>query len=97
MSGKIEINDELIDRLSWLSRIKLSEEEKERLSREIGLILSYIDDILSLNVGNETVTHIAEGRLRDDDPQIGIETGRELLSQAIIQDGYVKAPKVFKG
>jgi len=97
MGGKIEINDELIEKLSWLSRIKLSEEEKERLSREIKLILSYIDDILSLNVGNEAVTHLAEGRLRDDDPQIGVETGRELLSQAIIQDGYVKAPKVFKG
>ncbi|HEU97643.1 MAG: Asp-tRNA(Asn)/Glu-tRNA(Gln) amidotransferase subunit GatC [Fervidicoccaceae archaeon] len=91
------VNEELIERLSWLSRIKLSVEERERLSKEIVMILGYIDDILSLDVGNEEITHLSEGRLREDSPIYEIEMGRELLGQAILEEGYVKGPKVFKG
>lgn len=94
---KIEVNRELIERLSWLSRISISDEEIERLSVEIGIIMNYIDDILSLEVGDEEITHLSQGRLREDSQEYEIEKGRELLSQAVLEEGYVKAPKVFKG
>jgi len=93
----IELSEELVDKLSWLSRIKLSEEEKIKLLAEIKIILSYIDEILTLEAGSEEITHLAQGRVREDIKLNSTETGMELLHQSIIEDGYVKAPKVYKG
>ncbi|MEM0020638.1 MAG: hypothetical protein QW039_01515 [Fervidicoccaceae archaeon] len=94
---KIELNYELVDRLAWLTRIKLTEEEKKRLLEEIEIILSYINDILSLDIGAEEVTHLSPGTLRDDVVQIDVENGIDLLHQSILENGYVKGPKVYKG
>ncbi|AEX84535.1 hypothetical protein XO10_00385 [Marinitoga sp. 1135] len=50
---KIEVNDELITKLEKLSMIKLSEEEKEIIKKDLEEILNYmnqIDEVITENI-----------------------------------------------
>ncbi len=45
----MEINADLIERLSWLARIKLADEEKGRLQQDINAILAMVDQLQAVD------------------------------------------------
>ncbi len=93
----IEIKD--IEKLAELSRIKLSDEEKGQMRKEIVSILSYIDQIKQ--VSGDTVTHrkknVVRNVLREDkDPhEGGIHTEAILHNAPKRQGNYLKVKKIL--
>ncbi len=94
---EIRIDNDLIEHMSWLSRVKLTDEEKNKLKKEIELLIEYINDVLEINVESETeYLYPSTIHYRDDVPDGDEEKGRQLLSGAVIDKGFVRAPKVVK-
>ena len=98
MGGKgIEVSDELVEHLEWLARIRLSGEERERLKRDLALLLDYFSQVVEAGVeGEEELLYPNPGgRLREDRPEPQGDP-REHLGNALVEGGFVKAPRVVK-
>jgi aspartyl-tRNA(Asn)/glutamyl-tRNA(Gln) amidotransferase subunit C len=91
-----------VERIAELARIKLTEKEKDKMTKELGAILGYINKLKEVNTeGVEPVAHIT-GLINifrnDDNPrEPDSENIRRLIEQAPGQkDGYVKVKSVFE-
>ena len=85
-----------------LANLRLSEEETNRLSTELGQILTYIEQLNELNTENvapmsqvlfeadETAT------LREDRPQESLSNEAAVANSAISGQGYFKVPRVIE-
>jgi aspartyl-tRNA(Asn)/glutamyl-tRNA(Gln) amidotransferase subunit C len=49
----MKINKQEIEHLADLSRLQLSEEEKEKMAKEMGSILDFVNDLQELDVEDE--------------------------------------------
>lgn len=100
MSKKEELSKETIEHLSKLALLELSEEEKEKLSKQLGDILDYfakLDDIDTNNV--DPTTHPIEGLsnvFRKDEPWESLSNEEATKNSKYKQDGYFKAPRILK-
>jgi len=100
MSKKEELSKETIEHLSKLALLELSEEEKEKLSKQLGDILDYfakLDDIDTDNV--DPTTHPIEGLsnvFRKDEPWESLSNEEATKNSKYKQDGYFKAPRILK-
>lgn len=95
MPERITINRDTVLHLSWLARISLSEEEIEKMQKELSMILSYMEDILTIDVQSEESMYFSQGRLRKD--EVVASEGENALPQEVLEDKFVKGPKVYKG
>ncbi|MEM3713042.1 MAG: Asp-tRNA(Asn)/Glu-tRNA(Gln) amidotransferase subunit GatC [Thermoproteota archaeon] len=70
MSGKIAISKEEMLHYAKLCRISLSEQEIERLLKDINEILEYFETIRSLQLDIEPMTYVTSFNeaLREDEP-----------------------------
>jgi len=100
MPKKEDLSKETIERLSKLALLELSEEEKEKLSKQLGDILDYfakLDDIDTDNV--DPTTHPIEGItnvFREDEPWESLSNEEATKNSKYKQDGYFKAPRILK-
>ncbi|MBA7640906.1 Aspartyl/glutamyl-tRNA(Asn/Gln) amidotransferase subunit C [subsurface metagenome] len=100
MPKKEELSKETIEHLSKLALLALSEEEKEKLSKQLGDILDYfakLDDIDTDNV--DPTTHPIEGLsnvFRKDEPWESLSNEEATKNTKYKQDGYFKAPRILK-
>ena len=91
-----------VEHIAELARIKLTEKEKDKMTKELGVILGYINKLKEVNTeGVEPVAHITGliNVFRDDDNprEPDSENIRRLIEQAPAQkDGYVKVKSVFE-
>ena len=88
-----------VEHVAELARLKLTEEEKEKFTQELGEILSYIDELAELKDEKiEPISQIGglENIVRKD--EITNKNNREdLLSNAPTQhDGYIKVKQIFE-
>jgi aspartyl/glutamyl-tRNA(Asn/Gln) amidotransferase C subunit len=91
-----KIDKEKVEHLEWLARVHLSPDEKTRMMEEIDLLLGYIDDIFSIDVGDkEEYLYPSPGHYRKD---IVTEKGDgiSLLNNAMLEKRHVKAPSVVE-
>jgi aspartyl-tRNA(Asn)/glutamyl-tRNA(Gln) amidotransferase subunit C len=100
MTEKENFSKETIDHLAKLALLDLSEEEKERLSKQLGDIVSYFKKLDSLDTNNiEPTTHPIEGLsnvFREDEPWESLSNEEALKNTKHKQDGYFKAPRILK-
>lgn len=78
-----------------LARLKLSEEEVERMVGELSGILEHVDRIGNLDLeGVEPTSHVVklENVLRPDDPRPSLPREAALASAPEPQDGAFRAP-----
>ncbi|MBA7534140.1 Aspartyl/glutamyl-tRNA(Asn/Gln) amidotransferase subunit C [subsurface metagenome] len=100
MPKKEELSKETIEHISKLALLELSEEEKEKLSKQLGDILDYfakLDDIDTDNV--DPTTHPIEGLsnvFRKDEPWESLSNKEATKNTKYKQDGYFKAPRILK-
>jgi len=100
MPKKEEFSKETIDHISKLALLELSEEEKEKLSKQLGDILDYfakLDDIDTDNI--DPTTHPIEGLsnvFREDEPWESLSNEEATKNTKYRQDGYFKAPRILK-
>ena len=97
-SEKIIITPELLDHLSELAKMKLSEEEKSLFLKDLNRILDYfsiIDEVEAPNI--EPAFHILglSNVMREDEINGDPLTQDEALSNAPQkEEGYIKAPRM---
>jgi aspartyl-tRNA(Asn)/glutamyl-tRNA(Gln) amidotransferase subunit C len=98
----MSIDKKEIEHIAGLARIKLAEKEKDKMTKELGAILGYIDKLKEVNTeGVEPIAHITgltdifrnDDNPREPDP----ENIKRLMEQAPSEkDGYVKVKSVFE-
>jgi len=98
-----EITRQQVDHIAKLSRIRLTEDEEEKMASEMGAILSYIDKLKAVDTeGVEPIAHATglENVMRADLPNIHHRPGQyseELLHQAPEKDkNFLKVRTVLE-
>ncbi len=97
-----------VEHIAKLARIELTEKEKEKFSKELSLVLDYIDKLNQIDTGNikpiQQITGL-ETIMRKDElnpkiqntnyPPTG-EAGKILDGAPEKKDNYFKVPKIFE-
>ena len=89
------IDREQVDYVARLARLRLSEDEAERMTRELASVLGYIEHIEELDLeGVEPTSHVVElvNVLRADEPTASL-TREQALANApeAADDGFAVA------
>lgn len=100
MSKKKEFSKETIDHVSKLALLDLTDEEKEKFSKQLGDIISYFKKLNDLDTTNvKPTTHPIEGLknvFREDIPWKSLSNEEALKNAQHKKDGYFKAPRILK-
>jgi aspartyl-tRNA(Asn)/glutamyl-tRNA(Gln) amidotransferase subunit C len=100
MTKKEEFSKDTIEHISKLALLELSEEEKEKLSKQLGDILGYFTKLNDLDTSNiKPTTHPIEGLsnvFREDEPWESLSNEEATKNSKYKQDGYFKAPRILK-
>ncbi|MEN9522355.1 MAG: hypothetical protein RL065_732 [Bacteroidota bacterium] len=95
----MNVNDEMIDRLSHLARLEFNTEEKTEIKNDLSNILTFVEKLNELNTdGVEPLVYVNEdvNILRKDERHQEI-TKVEALKNAPQKDSdYFKVPKVLQ-
>lgn len=95
----MEINDEMIDKLAGLSRLRFSEEEKAELKSDLHKMLKFVDKLNELDTsGTEPLLHITDNVnvLRADEVRTDFTREEALLNASVKDKEFFKVPKVIK-
>jgi len=86
-----------IEHLAKLARLKLSEDEIEKISQDLTKILAYVEKINELDLGNiELLTNILEKLdLREDKPEPK-DNSLIINNFPEKEDNYLKVPKILE-
>ncbi|MEW6552810.1 MAG: Asp-tRNA(Asn)/Glu-tRNA(Gln) amidotransferase subunit GatC [Actinomycetota bacterium] len=87
-----------VEYVAWLARLDLSEEEKQRFTRQLGQVLEHAEKIRSLDTGEvEPTSHpIPLKNVMRDDVVRPCLTQEEALSAAPrAEGGYFVVPKIL--
>ena len=96
-----ENQEKLIEYLERLVLVKFRENERQRVLEEIEKILNFfkaLDEVKEL-INYEPLFHVhdIEGPMREDEPRSDdLLTYRDLEINAILENGYIKAPKTVE-
>lgn len=96
---RMEVNDELVDKLAHLSRLKFDALEKEEIKNDLQKMIAFVEKLNGLDTtGVEPLLHMTDevNVLRDDQVE-GSITREEALKNAPEHDEqFFKVPKVIK-
>lgn len=100
MSEKEDFSEETLEHISKLALLDLSEEEKNKLAKQLGDIINYFKKLNDLDTSDvEPMTHPIEGLknvFREDIPWKSLSNEEALKNAKHTKDGYFKASKVVK-
>ncbi|MBC7849995.1 MAG: Asp-tRNA(Asn)/Glu-tRNA(Gln) amidotransferase subunit GatC [Chitinophagaceae bacterium] len=95
----MEVNDQLVNNLANLSRLKFNEQEKEIIKKDLQRMIEFVDKLKELDTtGVEPLLHMSDSMnmLRADEVKGSISRA-EALRNAPHSDGvFIKVPKVIK-
>jgi aspartyl-tRNA(Asn)/glutamyl-tRNA(Gln) amidotransferase subunit C len=97
MSG---IAREEVKRIAALARLSLPDAEVDRLQRELGAILSYVETLAAVDTtGVEPTAHVIPlaTPLREDVPEPAMDPARALANAPEASDSAFVVPKVIAG
>jgi aspartyl/glutamyl-tRNA(Asn/Gln) amidotransferase C subunit len=91
------ITKEDIEKLSELSRLSISESEKESMRKDINSILGYVGAIQEISDKAPVVTPVLQNVMREDEVTTppGSYTERLLKEAPETKDGYVVVKKIL--
>ena len=95
----MKLTPEDVQRVAMLARLKLTPEEKERLTEQLGNILQYVGKLNQLDTsGVEPFTHSADITITMRDDIVTNEPSSEpLLANAPAQENnFFKVPKIIE-
>ncbi len=100
MTDEEEFSIETIDYVSKLALLDLTNEEKEKYSKQLRDIISYFKKLNDLDTSDiEPTTHPIEGLknvFREDIPWESLSNEEALKNTEHKKDGYFKAPRILK-
>jgi len=95
----MQVDDDLIDKLSRLAMLQFNEAEKEEIKKDLEKMIGFVDKLKELDTtGVEPLLHVTQevNVLRDDVPG-NMLTREEALKNAPQHDGtYFQVPKVIR-
>ena len=94
------IDREQVLHVARLARLKLSDEEVERMSGELSAILEHVDNINELDLeGVEPTTHVVplENVLREDEPRPSLPRERALEQAPDADESGFRVPSPGQG
>lgn len=92
------ISDETIEYVGILSKLELSEEEKEQAKKDVGSMLDYIDKLNELDTtGIEPMSHVfpVQNVFREDVVTNGDESEKTLKNAPGEKDNMFMVPRTF--
>ncbi len=95
----MKVNRETIEHVAELSRLNLTETEKERLTSEMEKIISYVDKLNELDTSDvKPMEHVIPIRnvLREDKTEKSYDREKILANAPFREDGCFKVPKVVE-
>ncbi len=93
------IDDAQVDHIAKLARLKISDEERESLKRDLANILSYFETLNELDTsGVEPMKHVIETEnvLREDEPTGSIPREQALQNAPATDGEYFIVPRVLE-
>lgn len=97
----MNVNDELIDKLSKLSKLDFSSAESRiEIKADLSKILSFMEKLNELNTDNiEAMVYINEdvNVMRNDEVNYPISKSAALQNAPLKNEDYIKVPKFVKG
>lgn len=95
----MDINNEIIDRLSELAKLDFDPSEKENIKNDLNRILSYFEKLNEVNTdGVEPLIFMSENvnLLREDEPE-QVYSKKDALKNAPAKDSdYFRVPKFIE-
>lgn len=95
----MNINDELIDKLANLARLRFNEEEKEEIKNDLTKMISFIDKLNELDTtGVEPLLHMSDNIniLREDEIKDMLSRQDVFKNAPLHDEQFFKVPKVIK-
>lgn len=95
----MQVNDALIDKLSKLSMLQFSPEEREAIKTDLEKMIGFVDKLKELDTtGVEPLLHMSNNVdvLRDDVPGRMLSRDEALKNAPKHGDLYFKVPKAIK-
>ncbi|NHV45570.1 MAG: Asp-tRNA(Asn)/Glu-tRNA(Gln) amidotransferase subunit GatC [Candidatus Verstraetearchaeota archaeon] len=92
------ISKDRLEKLAWLVKIKLEENEKEEFLNQLNKILEAFKIIDELSLENiEPTYHVMEivNVFREDEVRPSLSQEEALSTAKKVKDGYFVAPKIF--
>ena len=88
-----------VEHVAKLARLEFSEQEKEKLAKELNTILEYIEKLNELDTANvKPLSHVIEltNVMREDKVQSSIPKEDALQNAPSKNEKFFKVPKVIK-
>ena len=95
----MQVDDELIDKLSRLAMLRFEENEKEEIKADLQKMIGFVDKLKELDTtGVEPLLHISAevNLLRDDLPGNMLTQQQALQNAPMHNDKFFLVPKVIK-
>jgi aspartyl-tRNA(Asn)/glutamyl-tRNA(Gln) amidotransferase subunit C len=95
----MEVNDELVDKLAHLARLKFEDAEKEEIKNDLQKMIAFVEKLNELDTtGVEPLLHMSDevNILREDEVKGSISREEALKNAPIHDEQFFKAPKVIR-
>jgi len=99
MTDNKAFSKDTIEKVAKLALLDLTEEDKEKFSKQLGDILSYFKKLNDLDTNNvEPTTHAIDLKnvYREDVAKTSLSNEDALKNAEHKEDGYFKAPRILK-
>lgn len=93
------INDEMIDYIGILAKLKLNDDEKQTAKKELSKIIDYMDILNTVDTSNiEAMSHAfpVKNVFRDDEIKPSVDRDTITLNAANKKDGCFKVPRTVE-
>jgi aspartyl-tRNA(Asn)/glutamyl-tRNA(Gln) amidotransferase subunit C len=101
MDGEImKVTKKDVEAVAVLSRLAITEEEKEKYTGQLNAFLEYVDNLSGLVTDDiKPTAHVLplENVFREDVVQPSLDRELALSNAPLKEDGYFKVPKILEG
>jgi aspartyl-tRNA(Asn)/glutamyl-tRNA(Gln) amidotransferase subunit C len=95
----MEVNDELVDKLAHLARLKFEDAEKEEIKNDLQKMIAFVEKLNELDTtGVEPLLHMSDevNILREDEVKGSISREEALKNAPMHDEQFFKVPKVIR-
>ena len=95
----MNVNDELVDKIANLARLKFNSEEKEDIKNDLQQMIGFIDKLNELDTtGVEPLLHMSDNInvLREDEVSGTISREEAFRNAPLHDEQFFKVPKVIR-
>jgi aspartyl-tRNA(Asn)/glutamyl-tRNA(Gln) amidotransferase subunit C len=95
----MEITQKEVEQVAKLARLELSEDEKGTFARQLSAILSYMDQLKTLDTGGVEPTATVlptDNVFRDDQVQPSLPQEQALANAPDQADGFFRVPRILE-